>query len=111
MPHLNMYIRTKFLPGGNASGRFGPDARAGQIAAKDVDLTVATDLSEWGSVAAVGLKPANKREISVARIWPVLLWTLGLSAGLAGPVAAQNLDAGKPPSQIFAEACAGCHRS
>ena len=27
------------------------------------------------------------------------------------PAAGQNLDAGKPASQIFAEACANCHRS
>jgi hypothetical protein len=39
------------------------------------------------------------------------LSTLGLSGAVAVPAAAQNLDAGKPPSQIFAEGCAGCHRS
>jgi mono/diheme cytochrome c family protein len=57
------------------------------------------------------LKSANDQEISVARVWPVLFWTLGLGAALAAPAAGQNLDAGKPPSQIFAEACAGCHKS
>jgi hypothetical protein len=56
------------------------------------------------------IDPAN-REISLARVGPVLLLTLGLSGALAAPAAAQNLDAGKPPSQIFAEGCAGCHRS
>jgi hypothetical protein len=39
-------------------------------------------------------------------------WVLGLSAALPlGPAHAQNLDAGKPPSQIFSEVCANCHRS
>jgi len=39
-------------------------------------------------------------------------WVLGVLA--AAPLASafgQNLDAGKPASQIFAEACANCHRS
>jgi len=30
---------------------------------------------------------------------------------LAAPAAGQNLDAGKPPAQIFSEVCANCHRS
>jgi hypothetical protein len=40
-----------------------------------------------------------------------LPWTLSLSAALALPAAAQNLDAGKSPGQIFSEVCANCHRS
>lgn len=47
----------------------------------------------------------------MARVWPVLLLTLGLSGPFVAGAAAQNLDAGKPPSQIFAEGCASCHRS
>jgi len=46
----------------------------------------------------------------LARIWPVLFWTLGLGSALTAPASAQNLDAGKPPSQIFSEVCANCHR-
>jgi hypothetical protein len=92
--------------GGIALGR-----RGGQIAAKCViDLTPATDRSEWGGPVQP-LNPADDREISLARIWPVLLWTLGLGGALVSSAGAQNLDAGKPPSQIFAEGCANCHRS
>jgi hypothetical protein len=57
------------------------------------------------------LNPADDREISLARVWPVLFWTLLLAGALAAPAAGQNLDAGKPPSQIFSEVCASCHRS
>jgi hypothetical protein len=57
------------------------------------------------------LNPGDYREISLARVWPVLFWTLGLGGALVAPAAAQNLDAGKPPSQIFSEVCANCHRS
>lgn len=46
------------------------------------------------------------------------LAALALLAGLCGstdtvvrPAAAQQLDAGKPPAQIFAGTCAACHRS
>jgi hypothetical protein len=39
-------------------------------------------------------------------------WVLGmLAAAPLTPAFGQNLDAGKPASQIFAEACATCHRS
>jgi hypothetical protein len=39
-------------------------------------------------------------------------WVLAMLAGaLAAPAAGQNLDAGKPPAQIFSEVCANCHRS
>jgi hypothetical protein len=40
-----------------------------------------------------------------------LPWIAGVLMALASPVWAQNLDAGKPPSQIFSEVCANCHRS
>lgn len=43
-------------------------------------------------------------------MWQNLPWTLSLSAALALPAVAQNLDAGKPPGQIFSEVCANCHR-
>jgi hypothetical protein len=43
--------------------------------------------------------------------WRNLSWALFASAALALPATAQNLDAGKSPAQIFAEDCAGCHRS
>jgi hypothetical protein len=48
----------------------------------------------------------------VLRAWRNLPWTLSfLGAALALPAAAQNLDAGKSPGQIFSEVCASCHRS
>jgi hypothetical protein len=94
-------------------GRIGRGGRAGQIAAKCVNhLTRATDRSEWSGAGAIQLlNPADDREISLARVWPVLFWTVGLGGALMAPAAGQNLDAGKPPSQIFSEVCANCHRS
>jgi hypothetical protein len=48
----------------------------------------------------------------VSRLRQISIWILGTIAGaLAGPAFAQNLDAGKPPSQIFSEVCASCHHS
>jgi hypothetical protein len=45
-------------------------------------------------------------------IWPVRLFAAApLAAALVAPALGQNLDAGKPPSQIFSEVCANCHRS
>jgi hypothetical protein len=39
-------------------------------------------------------------------------WLVSLVAwGAAAPAAAQNLDAGKTPAQIFADTCSNCHRS
>ena len=40
-----------------------------------------------------------------------LVAAVPLAAAPLAPAGAQNLDAGKPASQIFAEACSGCHRS
>src|ERR1700722_11462006 len=71
---------------------------------------------------AGGLAPAHpgsavKREVMVSRLrrfspWLVALVTaVPLAATPPAPAYAQNLDAGKPASQIFAEACSGCHRS
>jgi hypothetical protein len=57
-------------------------------------------------------RAAEQREIIVSRVRFFLPWVLGiLAAGPLAPAFGQNLDAGKPASQIFAEACAGCHRS
>jgi hypothetical protein len=48
----------------------------------------------------------------VSRVRRFSPWVLGmLAAALLDPASGQNLDAGKPASQIFAEACASCHRS
>jgi hypothetical protein len=48
----------------------------------------------------------------VPRVWRFSPWVLGLLAATPlVPAAGQNLDAGKPASQIFAEVCANCHRS
>ncbi|MEA2990766.1 MAG: hypothetical protein QOG83_3477 [Alphaproteobacteria bacterium] len=39
-------------------------------------------------------------------------WLIGSAAVLlAAPAITQNIDAGKSPAQIFADTCAGCHRS
>ncbi|HEY6256910.1 MAG TPA: hypothetical protein VIY51_14070 [Xanthobacteraceae bacterium] len=39
------------------------------------------------------------------------IWVLAIVAAAPDPAPAQNLDAGKPASQIFSEVCANCHRS
>jgi hypothetical protein len=65
----------------------------------------------------VSARPADhqalaKREIIVSRVRRFSPWVLGLLAATPlVPAAGQNLDAGKPASQIFAEVCANCHRS
>jgi hypothetical protein len=55
-------------------------------------------------------RSAEQREIIVSgRFSP---WVLGiLAAAPLAPALGQNLDAGKPASQIFSEVCANCHRS
>jgi hypothetical protein len=45
----------------------------------------------------------------VRRFSPLVLWML--AAVPLAPASGQNLDAGKPASQIFEEACSNCHRS
>jgi len=50
----------------------------------------------------------------VSRARRLASWVAGLcvlAVTLVDGVRAQNLDAGKPASQIFAEVCANCHRS
>jgi mono/diheme cytochrome c family protein len=57
-------------------------------------------------------QPAEEREIIVSRVRRFSPWILGLLAATPlVPAAGQNLDAGKPASQIFAEVCANCHRN
>jgi hypothetical protein len=64
-----------------------------------------------------GLAPAHPRsaewEVIVSRVRRFSPWVLlGILAPTPlAPAAGQNLDAGKPASQIFAEVCANCHRS
>jgi hypothetical protein len=76
-----------------------------------------TRLSGWRfSVKLAGRKSADEwaedREINVSRVRRFLPWVLGvLAASPLAPAFGQNLDAGKPASQIFAEVCANCHRS
>ena len=58
------------------------------------------------------MAPREHREINVSQVRRFSPWVLGMLA--AAPLAlafGQNLDAGKPASQIFAEVCANCHRS
>jgi hypothetical protein len=48
----------------------------------------------------------------VSRLRRFSPWLVALvTASPLAPACAQNLDAGKPASQIFSEACSGCHRS
>jgi hypothetical protein len=50
----------------------------------------------------------------VSRAQRLASWVAGLCVLAVAPVdaaRAQNLDAGKPASQIFSEVCANCHRS
>jgi hypothetical protein len=57
---------------------------------------------------------AERREMMVSRTRRLALWAAGLCVLAMTPVdlaRAQNLDAGKPASQIFAEVCANCHKS
>jgi hypothetical protein len=47
----------------------------------------------------------------VSKFGRISLGTLGLLAIFSAvPAAAQNLDAGKSPAQIFADTCSSCHR-
>jgi hypothetical protein len=74
-----------------------------------------------GEPGAGGLAAAHpgsvERVVMVSRIrrfspWLVALVTAApLAAVPLAPAGAQNLDAGKPASQIFSEVCANCHRS
>jgi hypothetical protein len=64
-----------------------------------------------------GLAPAHpgwrgEREIIVSAVRRLSPWVVAiLAAAPLAPACGQNLDAGKPASQIFAEVCANCHRS
>jgi hypothetical protein len=40
-----------------------------------------------------------------------ILFALGLAAMLSGAARAENLDAGKSGTRLFADSCATCHRS
>jgi hypothetical protein len=62
--------------------------------------------------AGSGAQPRSEREIIVSRVRRFSPWVLGVLAAVPlAPALSQNLDAGKPASQIFAEVCANCHRS
>ena len=61
-------------------------------------------------------KVLQQREIIVSRVRRFSAWLPGMVLGVLmaaplPPAAGQNLDAGKPASQIFSEVCANCHRS
>jgi hypothetical protein len=54
----------------------------------------------------------GEREIMVRRVRRISPWVVAiLIAAPLAPASGQNLDAGKPASQIFAEVCTNCHRS
>lgn len=52
----------------------------------------------------------KSRALNLA-VWALLAGLCGWTAGGARPAAAQALDAGKPPGQIFSGTCSACHRS
>src|SRR5258707_14196430 len=73
-----------------------------------------SDQSSVGGLAPAQIgSAAEQREVMVLRVRRFSLWALlGLSAAAPlAPACGQNLDAGKPASQIFAEVCADFHRS
>jgi hypothetical protein len=63
------------------------------------------------SPSHIGYARAGGKEIPVSKFGRISLGTLGLLAIFSAvPAAAQNLDAGKSPAQIFADTCSSCHR-
>jgi hypothetical protein len=67
-----------------------------------------------GDTLALGAArtPWLPEEVTLSRTRALLIVPLGLFAALTwSPARGQNLDAGKPASQIFGEVCANCHRS
>jgi hypothetical protein len=65
-----------------------------------------------GGMARAHPWSAEEREIIVSRLRRFSPWLVALvAAAPLAPAGAQNLDAGKPASQIFSEVCANCHRS
>jgi hypothetical protein len=68
--------------------------------------------SDQGRPDGVTSSQLRSQEIIVSRVRRFSPWLLGaLAAASVVPASGQNLDAGKPASQIFAEVCANCHRS
>ena len=47
----------------------------------------------------------------MSRVGRIAPWLVMAASLLPVGASAQNLDAGKPPTQIFSEVCANCHRS
>ena len=65
-----------------------------------------------GSLMLAHPRWAEEREMVGSRVCRFSPWVLGiLAAAPLAPASGQNLDAGKPASQIFAEVCSNCHRS
>jgi hypothetical protein len=54
----------------------------------------------------------ESKEVFVLRDWRYVPWLTAVAATFsAAPAAAQNIDAGRTPAQLFADTCAACHRS
>jgi hypothetical protein len=92
--------------------------RAAGLAARELakEMDEQSDNRSSGGLGQAQPGSAQRRESIVARLRRfsprsagMVLW-LVIAAPLA-PASGQNLDAGKPASQIFAEVCANCHRS
>jgi hypothetical protein len=80
---------------------------------KKRQITPFVGRSEWDDATAAEVPPLHPddREIGLVRVWRALFWTLWSGGALVAPAAGQNLDAGKPPAQIFSEVCAACHKN
>jgi hypothetical protein len=91
-------------------GQAPPTDFSARESARQSDRRSAGDLMRGLAPAYPG--SAEEREIIVSRVRRVSLWVMAiLAASPLAPASGQNLDAGKPASQIFAEVCANCHRS
>jgi hypothetical protein len=101
--------------------RAGPTVLAARELAEQSDRQ--SDMRSGGGLLRAHPGPLQQREISVSRarrfsprllvpvpLIAVPLIAVPLIAVPLAPAAGQNLDAGKPASQIFAEVCANCHR-
>jgi hypothetical protein len=89
----------------------GPPVLAARELAEQSDQQ--SDMSSGGGWSWAHPGSLQQREISVSRVrrFSPRLLVLALVAAPLTPAAGQNLDAGKPASQIFSEVCSNCHRS
>jgi hypothetical protein len=93
-----------------------PPARPRPIRPAAQESAQQSDVRRCGGLPPARPGSAAERGIVVSRVrrfsprWRGMVLAALAAAPLA-PAVGQNLDAGKPASQIFAEVCANCHRS